>query len=348
MKTRSFFFLCAALALSSTASATPIAIEYNGIVAPGTGGQIFKQFSPPVIAANFNSVLLYASYGANTVNQLFQFQNGTLSETAVNSELFTLNTQGQAAIYTGPNLDIQTQSGLVTVASVGVAVPGTSSKLNTIFGFNYSSDGAVSYLGQTADGTLGYSRATASGATLVALGGETLPSGQIVYCGTGGTPVVGNGATTTFHGSVSPGALDAIVRQTVSGAPQIVVLQGQQAPGLPTGVDYGVVKKIVENDAGQLAYHERVSSGSDDIFRDLGSGPKFAVGYGSSVPNAPGDSLTGLDDPTISENGTIGFSGLLYLGGAGIWTEDPSGVIHELALQGANVPGIAVQNMMLI
>ncbi len=364
--------LCAVLPgmaflLSATAVtwAQPLAIEYAGIVAPGTGGKTFySSVLPYRPVANGGSIVFEAqttdfNYG------LWRWQGGALSKiiyagdpipgvsgsSFLSPNEFTANSQGLAAFSTFQGLTIETPTGLVSVAKTGDTAPGTS---GTFFGFqdlSYTSNGEISFRGQVQGGpaSFGVWRATTTLVAPVAIDGQSISSSQsITNTDSFAPPAAGNGAT-TFAATVGPGNLNAIVRQAGGSAPQVIALQGQPAPNLPTET-YSSFSDPVANNAGQVAFRAGLSNGDvfNAIFRDLGSGPKFVIGNGSPMPGPAGAKLDGLSDPVINQAGILAFTGYLdafsvplNTGLEALWTIDTFGTIHEIARAGNSVPGVS-------
>lgn len=362
---RLFLSTCCLLAPAADCAAGPLAIAYAGIVAPGTGGKTFySSVLPYNPVANGDSVV-FEHYTTDFKYGLWRWQNGSLSKIIYSGEPipgvagtnfssvneFTLNDAGRVAFSTLRALTIETPGGLETIAKKEDLAPGGGNgKFYTFRDLTFAADGQVSFRAQLTGGSTNFGvwRGSTTGIQAVAVDGQVLAGGQTITSTSSSAPPAAGSGSTALEAGLNPGGLNATIRQTSTTAPQIVVLEGQHAPGLTTETFFSFLD-VTGNNAGQLAFRASLVDGPvhNAIFRDSGSGPQFLVGNESPMPGPVGARLAGLGDPVLNEAGIVAFWGYLSAfsvpsgtGTTGLWTIDPAGLIHEIAREKTLVPGL--------
>ncbi len=132
-----------------------------------------------------------------------------------------------------------------------------------------------------------------------------------------------------------------------AGAVRTVALTGQQAPGTPSGVNFGGFPTApVLNDAGQTAFRGTLTGSGIDTTNDVGiwsegSGSLALVAReGSQAPGTPsGVNFSDIYLPSVLNHvGQTAFCALLSDGGSGVWSEG-SGSLTLVARSGDHAPG---------
>jgi len=163
--------------------------------------------------------------------------------------------------------------------------------------------------------------------------------------------------TTTFSNDMGIWAPDG------AGGLELVAREGNQAPGLPSGVLIGSFRTGRMNEAGDVAFTAFLEHGAGGVtdsndsahFAPDGSGGVSAVAReGSQAPGAPSGAVFadlvgggGTDLPVLNAKGEIAFATLMEqgLGGVtasndnGLWGPDGSGGLTLVAREGDPAPG---------
>ncbi len=229
-----------AFLLSPTAMtwAQPLAIEYAGIVAPGTGGKTFYSSVLPYRPVANGGSIVFEAQTMDFKYGLWRWQGGALSKIIYSGDPipgvpgasflapneFTTNSQGLAAFSTSKALTIEMPSGLVSAAKTGDTAPGTTGTFVTFQNLSYAASGEISFRGQVQGGpaNFGVWRATTTTVAPVAVDGQSIsPSQSITDTYSFAPPAAGNGGT-TFAATLGPGSL-AIALPRLFGNPAVQV-----------------------------------------------------------------------------------------------------------------------------
>jgi hypothetical protein len=295
---------------------------------------------------------------------------------------FVLNDAGQAAFsayLTGSGVDLSNRNGiwaqrhgnLELVARQGNHAPGTPDGVN--FG-NFWPGLALNKFGQTAFG--GFLTGSGVDATndwglwsegsgslkLVARSGSQAPGMPDGAVFTGGFglfgPAFNNAGQTAFVNFVTGGGVDATndygIWSESSGSLALVAREGDQAPGTPSGVNFGNFSETPLNDAGEIAFTASLAGAGVDSTnnRGLWSGAPGSL----ALVARTGDHAPGTEDGVVFRSFTnvvsntgpswmfnaagqtafnaqlIGSDGVSA--GSGIWATDRSGVLQLVARRG--------------
>lgn len=151
-------------------------------------------------------------------------------------------------------------------------------------------------------------------------------SGRVAfYAGLNGTGVVtANGAGIWSEGL---GSLSLVARS------------GSQAPGLPAGVNYGVLHTPLFNNAGHVAFRAGATSGSQGIWSDRAGSVGIVVHSSSQLPDTPiGYSLGSFDSFAFNNASQVAIWAFLNPNDTGIWSEGP-GSLTRIAISRTQSPG---------
>jgi hypothetical protein len=342
----------------------PQTIAYAGIVAPGTNGATFYRNTLPYgVIARGNSIV-FPHTTTNFESGLWRWRSGTLNklifrgdalpglpgQTFFSTSNYAVDDSGRVAFAAYEGAFMENTSGqLIKVTARNDTAPGTVGKVGSTTDLNFR-NGEVSFRVQISGSASGYGVYRSNGAALVpaAIEGQMVSTGSTISNVYSFAPPATGGNSSVIAGTLATGNLGAIIKQSGSSAPVVVVQQNQRAPGLATET-FLFFADPHANQSGQFAFRAGLSNGGvfDAIFRDRGGGPEFVVGNNSPMPGPAGARLTGMSSPLISNSGAIAFSGYLDAfsvpvdaGTQGLWTVSPSGVISEVARERTSVPGL--------
>ncbi len=124
----------------------------------------------------------------------------------------------------------------------------------------------------------------------------------------------------------------------------LVARRGSQAPGTPSGVNFGSFQTPVLNDAGHTAFHTQLTIASG-IWSERSGSLAMVVGPGTQPPGAPsGVFLANSGDPVLNNDGQTAFyarltgSGIDSTNDQSIWSEG-SGSLTLVARAGSHASG---------
>lgn len=359
-------------------------VALSGQVAPGTA-VTFDEFITPAIGAG-GHVAFRASLAGAGVDPSNQFgvwsynggAGGLLARgggaagsgaTFIDFDAPTLNASGQAAFMgylAGGGAGVWTHDGgsLTSVVRRGDAALGTAGKFEVflrLFGFNDAGDvavrGSATVLGPGAIESIEGIWSTAHGGSLqpVARKGGPAPGTGSFYAGpfAVGSPVLNAQGHAAFYGFLGGGGAthmndEGIWRQT-SGGVELVVREGELAPGLGPDVRFGgrnFDAAPAINAAGDVAFLSTltgpgVAPNRQAIWSRASGGPLRLVARSGGA--APGTSHTFLqfdEDPIINSQGHVAFSAFLtgVVDGNGLWSEGPGGGLELVVREGDAAP----------
>jgi len=165
-------------------------------------------------------------------------------------------------------------------------------------------------------------------------------NGQIAFRGN----MTGTGVENSNDGGIWLGG---------SGSLALIAREGDQASGVPSGVNYGTLRAPALNSAGQIAFSGFLTGIGVDSTNDRviwsGSSDSLALvaregDQASGVPS--GVNFTGLGAPVLNSAGQTAFDGTLSGNGvgfgnnSGFWSEG-SGSLNLVAREGDQAPGTA-------
>jgi hypothetical protein len=131
-----------------------------------------------------------------------------------------------------------------------------------------------------------------------------------------------------------------------------IAAKGQQAVGMPTGMNLIDVQTISMNSAGQVLYKGRVSDGDRDPFNDNGlwladdDSTKLIMHSGQQAPGFPsGVFMRGLGGSINSRtqmlvSGSLSGEGVSPYNDFALWTRGTSGAFQVVAREGDEAPGL--------
>jgi hypothetical protein len=216
---------------------------------------------------------------------------------------------------------------------------------------------------------------TAHAATLrtVALSGQQAPGapGEINYGGFR-APVLNDAGQTAFHATLTGSGVDEMNDEGIwsegSGTLALVARKGSQAPGAPSGVNFGpfaddvggrsIAWSPVLNDAGQIAFMAMLAGADIGPLNDIGI---WSEGSGNlALVAREGDHAAGMPSgvtysllvggyppprPVLNNAGQVAFrsyltgNGVVSTNDTGIWSER-SGGVALVAREGDQAPGL--------
>ena len=274
------------------------------------------------------------------------------SATLTNTDLF--NDQGVWSEGSGP---------LGLVARRGDPAPGTAAGVT----FDYFGDVALNDSGQSAffshlrgPGVFAFndygvwSQGTGSLEKVVRSGDPApgTPSGVTFISGLI-EPVFNGGGRSAFLAQVTGNAVSSADDWGIwaEGPLALVAREGNQAPGLPAGVNYYLLGQPSLNSAGQMIFFGRVvgtgiTTANDDVIWSNRTGTIAAVVRegNAAVGVGPGVTFGSIGASALNAHGTMVFQSLLSGGSltsandGGIWSEQ-SGVISLVVREGSHAAG---------
>jgi hypothetical protein len=174
-------------------------------------------------------------------------------------------------------------------------------------------------------------------------------------------PAYNDAGKLAFAASLQGGGISAANDSGVWAGPvgglELVVREGDQAPGLPSGVVFGdfqgldpaavLETRAVLDPLGHVSFMAHLRGPNvafpynDSIWSTKNGGLSLVARGGESPPDVVGNSVLGtLLDPKANAQGQIAFSGQLRdpvtnaVVGYGIWAEDQSGILRSIAQTG--------------
>jgi hypothetical protein len=307
--------------------------------------------------------VIYGGFGAGLANDSFYHD-------------VALNDAGQVAFradLAGEGVDFSNNQGvwsegsgsLALVARTGSQAPGAPE------GVNFSTDapldvffpvlndvGQTAFYGATSDGGLGlWSEGSGSLAAVARSGDQApgAPSGvSFDFNGLVETPVLNNAGQTTFRSYLSGAGVTSenelgIWSEGYSGL-DLRARMGNQAPGLPDGVKYGITGWTGLNDAGQIVFASFLSgsgvnsSNDKGVWSDVSGSLSLVTRKGSQTPGMSGVTFDNLfDTGSINNAGQIAFAAGLSNQSAlfnhdSIWFYN-SGDMTPVFVRGEHPPG---------
>jgi hypothetical protein len=192
---------------------------------------------------------------------------------------FSSDHTGRVAFDSGNFVYIETDSGaLQLVARTNTVAPGATGTFQSFVDLNFK-NGQLSFRAATSSPILnGIWRSDVNSTTLAFIDDQVIPGGySIINTSNSAHPATAvNGSLMTAR--INPGNLDAILKQTGSSSPELIIREGQAAPGLP-GTTISILNDVASNRYGQSTVSMSLSGGAftRGIFRDLGSGLQLAA-----------------------------------------------------------------------
>ena len=234
-------------------------IAREGDDAPGTGlGVNFDDLLRPVLTSNNGTTAFISSLNGTGVNSLND--RGIFSDGGGN--------------------------GLALIAREGNAAPGTAPGV----GFGFLGKPVLNNVGQTAffaslrgTGITGandhaiFSEGSGNGLTLVAREGDAAPGGapQVFFGSLFVNPVLNTSGQTAFRAEltgagINPSNDSGIYREGMAGGLLLVAREGDNAPGLGSGVQLGNFQNTVLNNNGQTAFSTQLLGTGITSTNDIG------------------------------------------------------------------------------
>ena len=290
-----------------------------------------------------------------------------------------LNNAGQTAFYADltdsysyDGIWSEGSGSLALVARSGSQAAGTPSGVNyngfTLHGPKLNDAGQIAFkAGLTGPGVDSTNRdgiwSEGSGSlTLVARSGDHAPGtpSGVTYNSLASvmSPALNNAGQTAFRAFLTGSGVDITNSSGIwsegSGNLALVARLGSQAPGTPSGVNYGTFSDPVLNNAGQTAFFANLSGTGVDSTNDQGiwserSGSLALVARaGSQAPGTPSGVSYGSrfgstninKSPVLNDIGQTAFSAFLtgsgvdFTNNSGIWATDQIGVLQLIARTG--------------
>lgn len=326
----------------------------QGMMSPYNGATIgFLLVNPNtglnnVVAATFDELLVHEAVGLSTLaHTTMQAPDlpagvffGALGDAVVDTNdnyAFTSTLSGAVAPGTEPAVFAGELAALALVAQAGDAAPGTATTFSGFPAVSMSPDGGLAVYATLDDGGQGIWVGDAGGVALHVRNGDAaagMPVGN-TFSFISGVSSVDNTGSVIFEaftggGGVSNGANEG-VWAGAPGALQLIIREGNQAAGLPAGVNYA--SQSVEgappqmNTAGDIAHVTRlVGSGVNftnwtAIVAGTPGSLQLVARTGDAAPGAPGKTFQNVSNVALSETGHVAFL-------ANIW----DGVLAEAAM----------------
>jgi len=226
------------------------------------------------------------------------------------------------------------------VAREGFQASGTPSGalFSNFFSPALNSNGQVAYWGALQTGAGGVISSNNAGIwrdnTLVAREGSQAsgtPSGALFSSLT--SPVLSSNGQVVFHGTLQTGA-GGVTFSNDRGIWRdntLVVREGSQASGTPTGALFSSLSNSKINSNGQVAYSGTLQAGAGGVILSNNSGiwldNTLVVREGSQASGTPSGALfSSLFNPVLNSNGQIAYWGTLQTGAGGVTSSNNSGI----------------------
>jgi hypothetical protein len=352
-----------------------------GISAPGA---VLGSFSQPLALNDAGETAFISSMGKSR-NGLWIENAGNLSlivglgmpapGTSDGTEFTSagrpaLNSAGHAAflgILAGADVDdgnfrgiwSQTSGGLVLVARTGSPAHGTSGNYAALGSPVLNAAGQLAFGGNLINTSAGHGRYEAiwsgsagSPALIVQQANHPpgTPSGVEFHLF--GAPALNAAGQTAFNatlsgGDVVDGVNDSGIWSQGPGNLELVVRAGDQAPGMPSGIDFLGFRELILNASGQTAFLATLTSigpnGNDEgIWAERGGNLERVACAGCLAPDAPsGFAFSFFDLPALNAAGQVAFAAELSDDNGeflqGIWATDSSGELQLVARTGTQL-----------
>jgi hypothetical protein len=287
-----------------------------------------------------------------------------------------LNSTGATAFYSGldgPGVDGTNSGGiwsegggnLALVARAGDPSPGTGP--GVVFNTNFNNP-VLNSAGQTAyfadltgtgvDSTnnAGIWSNAGGSLALVVRAGDSAPGTDpgVVFNNNINDPVINGAGNIAILAQLDGPGVDLTnshgIWSDVGGALDLVVREGDPAPGTGSGVNFLYLDDPVLNGAGRIAFYSKLTGTGVDGFNDKGiwsdvSGTLALVARAGDAAPGTGAGVNFIDigDPLLNGAGRIAFFAVLTGAGVdssndrGIWVTDGSGALHLVVRTGTEV-----------
>jgi hypothetical protein len=344
--TRFTLMLCVGLVVLSprnTTIAEPVrTVALTGQQAPGTpSGVSFATFRSIIRGPVINAAGQTAFFAALTGNDVDASNSiGLWSESSGNLELIARTGNYAHGTPSGVNyVVLQTQ------------VP----VLNAAGQMTFHAD-----LGSTRTSREGIWIHDSSDVALVARSGDAAPDTPVDvsfsrFGNSVNAPLLNDLGDITFlahlRGTEVTGANDRAIWSGPPNALMLIAREGDQAPGTPSGTDYGVLISPVLNSRSQTAFNATLTgsgvtpTNNQGVWLQTSSEVQLVARSGDQAPDTPsGVAYANFSPPTLNTLGQLAFqadlagSGVNASNNAGVWSGDP-GALKLIARKGNQAPG---------
>lgn len=182
-----------------------------------------------------------------------------------------------------------------------------------------------------------------------------MPAGVNFASFTAGLPSINDAGNVSFRALLTGAGVvttnDSGLWVERGGALALVAREGNQAPGVEAGVNYGVFTEPVLNSAGQTAFVATLVGGVNSkniaLFAETANAPAVVVRKGDAAPNVlAGSAFANFASPLFNASNDFAFQATISgpnvttLNNDGIWIKQ-DGVLKLIAMEANPAPGVA-------